>query len=719
MERTGQNPSSQMSGKKMKTGTHHHRKFLTVSFLAGLLMTGYITLAANENSPKPENPVVRSPAVVPAGLIETSEASQFVAGSDRQYVSSVTESAAPTVTRFDGQRVNQTAGDRAQAQSQSSSPRIRRMLGDNQGDSPATSTRLRRSLSDRGSHQLSKVPTPVATPVASQSKKVTPSTDAAKPLPLYGPFISIKKKATSVEDKTAVANTSRANTLPTEPNPEAHSDNLYTPTGPTNHPYVLRIPPLEMVAATEQNNPAQELPPSEPYKIPPRKNPAVYETAQFDPISSNPPNRSVVALHSKIDNTSAPVTPQANSNKLQTATISAAPPSPQISRAIPTPNPDTTRENSSTTNFPNSGETSTQQLQLKQQLQPQLHATNPGTSLLAPARGDLDPHRGMPAPPTSLVSNTLTDYLAEDAAVHEKKVVQTLSHHQGENFCCPTTWYAMAEPFALNREGEDGVTMSDAFDLGDFDYALAGRVTVGRRYDCVDGFEISYAGQFESTLRGTAFGLLTGNAGTLDSTLSTAGVDISPFNGADVHTQTYRSRLNSAEIVKKWWGWDVIAVSLGARFIHQGDNFLFEADGAANGNGSLRVATRNYLLGPQLGLEMYHPVGAWSFDFKGKASIYGNMANSQTVLWSNGSLPIDNKADNVAFSAMLDFGYYLSYRVSPRLTLRAGYEFWWIHGLAIAPDQLRGPLNHDSGIHLFSNGDALYHGGVVGAEWLF
>ena len=714
MERTGQNPSSQMSGKKMKTGTHHHRKFLTVSFLAGLLMTGYITLAANENSPKPENSVDSFSPEVPAGSTEPSESGQFVAGSDRQYFSSATESAAPTVTRFDGQRGDRKMDNRSQAQSSpSSSPRIRRMLGDNQGDSQLTSTRLSRSISDRGSRQLSKVPTPVATPVASQSKNAAPSTDSAKPLPLYGPFISIKKKASSVEDKTAVANTSRANALPTELNPEAHSDNLYTSTGPTNDPYVLRIPPLETVASTGQNNPAQELNPSGPYKIPPRKNPAVYETAQFDPTSSNPPNRSAAALHSKIRNTSAPVTQQANSDKLQNATIFPAPPSPQISRAIPTPNLDMTRENSSATNFPNSVEISTQQLQ------PQLHATNPGTSLLAPARRDLDPNRGIPSPPTSLVSDTLTDYLAEDAAVHEKKVVQPLSHHQGEKFSCPITWYAMAEPFALNREGEDGVTMSDAFALGDFDYALAGRVTVGRRYDCVDGFEISYAGQFEQTLRGTAFGLLTGNAGTLDSTLSTAGVDISPFNGADVHRQTYRSRLNSAEIVKKWWGWDVIAVSLGARFIHQGDNFLFEADGAANGSGSLRVATRNYLLGPQLGLEMYHPLGAWSFDFKGKASIYGNMANSQTVLWSNGSLPIDNKADNVAFSAMLDFGYYLSYRVSPRLTLRAGYEFWWIHGLAIAPDQLRGPLNHDSGIHLFSNGDALYHGGVVGAEWLF
>jgi hypothetical protein len=54
---------------------------------------------------------------------------------------------------------------------------------------------------------------------------------------------------------------------------------------------------------------------------------------------------------------------------------------------------------------------------------------------------------------------------------------------------CPPRWYAIGEAFALRRQGDSNFSLSNGGRFDSFDYELAGRITVGRTYDCLDGWE--------------------------------------------------------------------------------------------------------------------------------------------------------------------------------------------------------------------------------------
>ena len=51
--------------------------------------------------------------------------------------------------------------------------------------------------------------------------------------------------------------------------------------------------------------------------------------------------------------------------------------------------------------------------------------------------------------------------------------------------------------------------------------------------------------------------------------------NISAFEQAELHQQTFTSWFYSGEINRKWWGWDVISTSLGLRYIYYGEAYEF------------------------------------------------------------------------------------------------------------------------------------------------
>jgi hypothetical protein len=282
----------------------------------------------------------------------------------------------------------------------------------------------------------------------------------------------------------------------------------------------------------------------------------------------------------------------------------------------------------------------------------------------------------------------------------------------GADLSCPRSWYGRAEAFFLDREGDDGVPLSDAVVRDDFGYELAGRFTFGKMRDCLDGWEFSFAGPFQWTESGQAAG------SSLNSNLmSIDGVAVSAFNGASFQREVYESRLNSFEVSRKWWGWDVISISLGTRYLNLNEKVNFDSIGAGGEIGQFRVRTDNDLVGLQGGLELILPMGPrLSFGSKLKLGPYANFADGQIGLSNAGTVQFLNGEDDVELSFLGELGYYLNYRITPRVSLRAGYEVWYLYGVALASDQAIVPLSINTGRMLKHREDVFYHGGTAGLQ---
>ena len=66
---------------------------------------------------------------------------------------------------------------------------------------------------------------------------------------------------------------------------------------------------------------------------------------------------------------------------------------------------------------------------------------------------------------------------------------------------------------------------------------------------------------------------------------------------------------------------------------------------------------------------------------------------------------------------MLEFGVTAKYMITPTCWIRAAYDLMWVHGLALAPEQVQfdaTPVNN-----LDNHGIIFYHGMTIGAEWTF
>jgi len=279
-------------------------------------------------------------------------------------------------------------------------------------------------------------------------------------------------------------------------------------------------------------------------------------------------------------------------------------------------------------------------------------------------------------------------------------------------FAYPRTWYAQAEGFYLNRN-TSRFTLSelDGTGISSFDYQLQGRLTVGRLRDSTEGFELIYAGPYEWRETFSRVGV-----NSLNPEFTASGVDDSAFRAAETHTQSYESHLHSAELSKKWWGWDVIATSVGLRYVYLGEEYLFDSVDDTDGFGRLRIDTENHLIGPQIGMDLFYPLGRFRTTLRGKCGLYGNIVNGRVTLDNGGVRQFDNDNNDIQIGFLSEFGCFFDYRVLPTVSLRAGYEFWYLYGFAAATNQPVTTLSSSTGSNVRSKEDVFLHGASVGAE---
>jgi hypothetical protein len=285
----------------------------------------------------------------------------------------------------------------------------------------------------------------------------------------------------------------------------------------------------------------------------------------------------------------------------------------------------------------------------------------------------------------------------------------------GDGFMgCPPRWYAVAEAFALRRNGDSNVTLSNGGRFGGYDYELAGRATIGRTYDCLDGWEASYAGPFLWSQRQGAI-----SDGELQAFLlpgvGLSADDLSAFRNADMHRQYRSSTLHSGEINRRWWGWDVFSLKVGARYLRIEEKFELLSN-AGNEFGDFSTGYQNHVGLGQIGLDLMAPVGPWTFGAKVNGGIGLNFNSGEVLLSNNDRRVLGNSSSDEQIAFLAELGIFSIYRLTERISLHAGYEAWYIWGLALPSDQQYAPLNFDSGLSYYERGDLFYHGGTLGVE---
>jgi hypothetical protein len=198
----------------------------------------------------------------------------------------------------------------------------------------------------------------------------------------------------------------------------------------------------------------------------------------------------------------------------------------------------------------------------------------------------------------------------------------------------------------------------------------------------------------------------------------------SAFSNSNQQIATFHSSFDSAELGVRQWVLPSMSVLLGFRYINVADQFQLTATNNASNNdagqsGYYRTWTNNNLAGFQFGTEYTHDLFTrWLFfSIEGKAGAFVNFADEKNMLFNSGTTYNQRSSYGTQYAGMCDLSLALTALVSDHLTLRGGYTFLYLDGLALATDQLdTNPTMANSRDFLADKGAMTLQGPFLGAE---
>ena len=223
-----------------------------------------------------------------------------------------------------------------------------------------------------------------------------------------------------------------------------------------------------------------------------------------------------------------------------------------------------------------------------------------------------------------------------------------------------------------------------ALDAGDVQTAAAAgpRIGVLRSLGCGRAIEGNYF-----------------NVGGIQGSTSTDGVGapysisgLTPLPFVDIEEAEYstRGQIKSAELNYRWCQGRRIIWMAGFRWVEWNETAILdmqEASGADRGN-NLQANVGNDLYGGQFGCRLkFWDLGKWQVGAVGKAGAFGNTAYQRTTAIVDGDQfgPIGANDDTVAFFG--EVGINSTLWLNRWLAWRAGYNFFWLQGVATAAQQ--------------------------------
>lgn len=206
----------------------------------------------------------------------------------------------------------------------------------------------------------------------------------------------------------------------------------------------------------------------------------------------------------------------------------------------------------------------------------------------------------------------------------------------------------------------------------------------------------------------------------------------SESDGADSTRVEYKSTLWTVGLKVKSQRNKWLSVFAGPRFYRLSETLdmrACDADGSAcplngrqSGYAQYNVSTSNNLVGGEIGATAkFRIVRRLFVSLTGTVGAFGNVVSSNQFLQDNGNVARDDGKSKTAFSFVGTARLRLSYRVTHRFTVFAGYEMMYITGLATAPSQLDFNLKPEqppaSSTSLRTNDSVIFHGGVAGIKF--
>jgi hypothetical protein len=137
-----------------------------------------------------------------------------------------------------------------------------------------------------------------------------------------------------------------------------------------------------------------------------------------------------------------------------------------------------------------------------------------------------------------------------------------------------------------------------------------------------------------------------------------------------------------------------------------------------------RVSTENDLIGFQVGGDAWFCVlPGLSAGGELKAGLYNNSADQTTYVEADSLLePLREAAGDYDAALVAEANLAVVYQITPYLTLRGGYMFLFLDGVALAPENFNSEppfLGGPRDVFVNDNGNALYHGASAGVEWVW
>ncbi len=314
---------------------------------------------------------------------------------------------------------------------------------------------------------------------------------------------------------------------------------------------------------------------------------------------------------------------------------------------------------------------------------------------------------------------------------------------QGTAGCCnPRWWDIQAEAMYLSREdvsrevnfASDGIAGPIVLSTNDLDF------------DGAPGFRLmgSYLLGPGTNLEGGYFGLfewdtsaaVTSDTNNLFSAISNFGqiniVNLPEVNNSNFQSLNYESELHNWELnVRRRWVSPNCrfhsSLLVGARYLSLDEDFLYfvQAGDPVIGTTSYAINTTNDLVGGQIGGDLLLCViPGLKIGGNLKAGLYGVRAeNNTTILLVRPPDPdlnqtFEERAGDQDTAFVGEGGAEAIIEATERVTLRLGYQFLVVEGVALAPEN----FNPDFRVvgreaHVNHNGSVFYHGVYGGLEY--
>jgi Putative beta barrel porin-7 (BBP7) len=299
-----------------------------------------------------------------------------------------------------------------------------------------------------------------------------------------------------------------------------------------------------------------------------------------------------------------------------------------------------------------------------------------------------------------------------------------------------------------------------------FDFEPGTRVTIGRglyrdildRQHCV---EFTFLGLFNWGVNTSIRGARISNGaivfGSLLSDINAGGTDIGGrilggYNGADEHHVRSLSDLNSYELnyrLRRLPGRDRMVAGIGdtwtrqctpgmqgslltgVRYLSINEQMSFSSNGVASDlmgdpiaefSAAYRVVTHNDLVGWQIGGDMTAQDCTWSLGMSCKAGVFANVSNQTSYVAVNNNFFAASpnnffKASDVGVAFVGDLGMTATWRPTPRITLRSTYDFMWVNGIALGPQQMQQDLVNPSPARVNHTSYTVFQGVSLGGEY--